>query len=139
MPEAADARPPGFVPAAIAAGITFATTVAYVALILSQEEGMGLTVLLIAAYFAGLAVCALLGGRRAGPDRVIPLGGATGGLIGSAMIAIFSIGFLLLAAGIFALVAWMRASVGSTARDQLIAGAAAVVAPLILLLFVLLV
>jgi hypothetical protein len=60
-------------------------------------------------------------------------------LIGSAVIAIFSIGFLLLVAGVFALVAWMRASVGAAARHQLLAGAAAVVVPLILLVIVMLV
>ncbi len=139
MAETADVRPPGFVSASIAAGITFATTAVYVALILSQEEETGLGFLLIAAYFAGLGVLVLIGGRRTRPDRVIPLGAATGGLIGSAVIAIFSIGLLLLVAGVFALVAWMRASVGATGRHQLLAGAAAVVAPLILLVFVMLV
>lgn len=139
MAQRADVRPPGSAPASIAAIIALATSVIYVALIVSQGEESVLAAAPIGAYFAGLGVLAFVGGRRARPDRVIPLGAATGGLIGSAMIAIFSIGFLLLAAGVFALVAWMRASVGATTRHQLLAGAAAVAAPLVLLLFVMLV
>jgi hypothetical protein len=48
-----------------------------------------------------------------------------------------SVGLLLLLAGVFALVAWMRAGVGASARDQLLGGiggaAAAVGFPLLLL------
>jgi len=68
---------------------------------------------------------------------VILLGVATGGLIGLAIVSLFSIGLLLLVAGVFALVAWMRAGVGASARDQLLAGIGAAVAavgfPLLLL------
>jgi hypothetical protein len=138
MAQAADVRPPGWVPASIAAGIAFAATVVYVTLIVLQGgDEEPIAVIVIAAYLAGLGVCALIGGRRSDPDRVIPLGAATGGLIGSAMIAIFSIGLLLLPAGACALAAWMRASVGATRHHQLLGGAAAVAAPLLFLFFVL--
>ena len=53
MPESVDARAPGVVPASIAAGIAFATTAAYV-VVLIQEGPNGLSVLAFAIYFAGL-------------------------------------------------------------------------------------
>jgi hypothetical protein len=116
-----------------------ATAAIYVIVIVSQGEGDPLAVSVIAAYFAVLGICAVVGGRRARPDRVIFLGAAAGGLIGAAVIALLSIGFLLLIAGICALAAWMRASAGASRRDQLYAGAAALGAPLLFLAFVLIV
>jgi hypothetical protein len=133
------ARPPGFVPASIAAGVAFATAATYVIVIVSQGETDPLAVSLITGYFVGLGVCALVGGSRRRASRVILLGAATGGLIGAAIVALFSIGFLLLIAGICALFAWMRASVEASPRDRLYAGAAALGAPLVFLALVLLV
>jgi hypothetical protein len=59
---------------------------------------------------------------------VIPLGIASGGLVGAAIVSLFSIGLLFLVAGVFALVAWMRAGVGASPRDQLLGGIGGVVA-----------
>ncbi len=137
MTDASEVRPAGSVPASVAAGVAFATTVVYVIVIVSQGEGDVLATILIAAYFAGLGVCALAGARRTGPDRVVPLGAATGGLIGVAIVALFSIGFLFLIGGLFALAAWMRASVGASPRHQVLAAAAAVATPLLFLALVL--
>jgi hypothetical protein len=130
-------RLPGSVPATIAAVIVFSTCALYVAIIVSQGEVEIVPVVVITAYLAGLGVCALVGASRTRPGRVIPLGVATGGLIGLAIVSLFSIGLLLLVAGVFALVAWMRAGVGASARDQLLAGIGGAVAavgfPLLLL------
>jgi hypothetical protein len=121
-------RLPGSAPAMIASVITLVTVVLYVALIVSQGDVDIAGMIAIAAYLAGLGVCALAGAVRTLPDRVIPLGVASGGLIGAAIISLFSIGLLLLVAGIFALVAWMRAGVGASRRDQLLGGMGGVVA-----------
>lgn len=129
----------GSVPSAIAAGVTFATVVLYVAVIVSQGDEDIASVILIASYLAGLGVCALMGAVRTRPDRVIPLGIASGGLIGAAVISLFSIGLLLLVAGVFALVAWMRAGVGASSRDQLLGGIGGAVAAFAFLAVVLLV
>ncbi len=126
MEDSADRR--GAVPATIAAGVTFATVVLYIALIISQGEADVASVIVLATYLAGLGVCALVGAARSRPDRVIPLGIATGGLVGAAVVSLFSIGLPLLVAGVFALVAWMRAGVGASRRDQLIGGIGGVAA-----------
>jgi hypothetical protein len=115
-------RLPGSVSATIAAAITFATCALYVVIIVSQGDVEVVPVTVIAAYVAALGACALAGGLRTDPDRVILLGIATGGLIGAAVVSLFSIGLLLLVAGLFALAAWMRAGVGASARDQLLGG-----------------
>ncbi|MGH2640548.1 MAG: hypothetical protein ACRDGO_02490, partial [Actinomycetota bacterium] len=82
MSSTARERLPGSVPATVAAGLTFAIAVVYVAIILSQgENGIG-GVIVITAYIVGLGVAALAGAKRADPDRVIPLGIASGGLVG---------------------------------------------------------
>jgi hypothetical protein len=139
MVDAEHARPPGFVPAAAAAGVAFATTAVYVILIVSQGDDEVLPVVLFAGYFAALGACALAGALRTRPDRVILLGTATGGLIGAAIVSLFSIGLLLLVAGALALVAWMRAGVGASPRQQLLGGIGGMVASLVLIVFVLLV
>jgi hypothetical protein len=136
MPASVGARSPGFVPASIAAGVAFATTAAYLILIVSQGDIDVLPVVAFAAYFAGLGVCALMGAIRAGPDRVVWLGAATGGLIGAGVVAIFSIGLLFLVAGFCAMAAWMRASVGVPPRTQLFAAAVGVVVPIAMFLLV---
>ena len=133
-------RLPGSVPATIAAVIALATTALYLGLITSQGDHHDvLPVLSFAAYFGGLGVCALLGAFRVGPDRVVWLGAATGGLIGAGIVAIFSIGLLFLVAGFCAMAAWMRASVGVLPRQQVFAAVAAVGVPLSLFLLVVLV
>lgn len=131
-------RLPGTVPAAIAAGLTFATAAVYAVIIVSQgEEDIG-GAIVIAAYLAGLGVAAVVGATRPRPDRVIPLGIASGGLFGAAIVSLFSIGLLLLAAGVFALAAWMRAGVGASPRDQLIGGIGGAVAAFAFLLLAIL-
>ena len=129
-------RPPGSGPATVAAGLTFSTAVVYLAVIISQGDvdigvAIGVTV-----YLGGLGVAALVGGMRAGPDRVIPLGIASGGLMGAAVVSLFSIGLLLLVAGVFALVAWTRAGVGASSRDQLLGGIGGAIAAFAFLLLV---
>lgn len=128
---------PGSVAAVIAAGLTFATTALYVVVIVSQGEVKAIPVIVIATSLAGLGVCALVGGLRTRPDRVIPLGVATGGLIGAAIVSLFSIGLLLLVAGVFALAGWMRAGVGASSRDQLLGGIGGVAAAVGFLVLVL--
>jgi hypothetical protein len=130
MPASVGARAPGVVAASIAAGVAFATTAVYLILIMSEGDNDVVPVLSFAAYFAGLGVCALLGAIRIGTDRVVWLGAATGGLIGAGIVAIFSIGLLFLVAGLCAMAAWMRASVGVPPRKQLLAGVAAVGVPI---------
>jgi hypothetical protein len=130
MGVSATDRLPGAAPATIAAVIAFFTCALYVALILSQGDVEIVPVTFVAVYVAALGACALVGAMRSRPDRVIPLGVASGGLIGAAIISLFSIGLLLLVAGVFALVAWMRAGVGASARDQLLGGIGGVVAAL---------
>jgi hypothetical protein len=132
-------RLPGSPAAVIAAALTFATTALYVVVIVSQGEVEVVPATVVATYLAGLGVCVLTGAVRTRPDRVIPLGIASGGLIGAAIVSLFSIGLLLLVAGVFALVAWMRAGVGASPRDQLlggIGGAAAALGFLVLVLVV---
>lgn len=128
MGVSATDRLPGSAPATVASLIAFSTCALYVAIIVSQTEVEVLRVVAVAAYVAGLGACALVGGLSTRPDRVIPLGVATGGLIGLGIVSLFSIGLLLLVAGVFALVAWMRAGVGAASRDQLLGGIGGVVA-----------
>ena len=129
-------RLPGSVPATVAAGLTFATAVVYVAIIVSQgEQDIG-GVIVITGYIVGLGVAALAGAMRAGPDRVIPLGIASGGLVGAAVVSLFSIGLLLLVAGIFALAAWTRAGIGASSRDRLLGGIGGAIAAFAFLLLV---
>lgn len=130
MGVSATHRLPGSAPATIAAFIAFSTCALYVALIVSQGEVEIVPVTFVAVYIAALGACALVGAMRTRPDRVILLGIASGGLIGAAIISLFSIGLLLLVAGVFALVAWMRAGVGAPARDQLLGGIGGLVAAL---------
>jgi hypothetical protein len=130
MGVSATDRLPGSAPATIAAVIAFSTCAVYVALIVSQGEVEIVPVTFVAVYLAALGACALVGAVRTRPDRVIPLGVASGGLIGAAIISLFSIGLLLLVAGLLALVAWVRAGEGASARDQLIGGFGGLVAAL---------
>jgi hypothetical protein len=132
-------RLPGSVPATVAAGVTFATAAAYVVIIVSQgDHDIGGTIL-ITAFIAGLGVAALVGATRSGSDRVIPLGIASGGLVGAAVVSLFSIGLLLLVAGVLAVVAWTRAGVGASSRDQVIGGIGGVLAAFAFLVLVIVV
>ena len=129
-------RLPGSVPATVAAGLTFATAIVYIAIIVSQgEQDLG-GVIVITAFISGLGVVALAGAVRVGPDRVIPLGIARGGLMGAAVGSLVSIGVLLLVAGVLALAAWMRAGVGASSRDQLLGGIGGAIAAFAFLLLV---
>jgi hypothetical protein len=123
----------------IAAGVSFATAAVYLAVIVSQEPHDLVGSIVIAAWIVGLGVAAAIGATRPSPDRVIPLGAATGGLVGAAIVSLFSIGLLLLVAGVFALVAWTRAGIGASSRDQHFGGLAGVVAAMVFLLLVILV
>jgi hypothetical protein len=123
-------RRAGSVPALISAGVTFATAAVYVGLIVSQGSADVAATVVIAAWILALGACALVGGLRTAPDRVIPIGAATGGLIGAAVLSLFSIGALLLVAGILALLAWIRAGVEASPRQQMLGGVAGVAAAL---------
>lgn len=136
MPESVTARPPGFVPASIAAGVAFASTAVYLILIVSEGNNDVLPVAGFAAFFGALGMCALIGGIRRGPDRVVWLGAASGGLIGVGVIAILSIGLLFLIAGLCALTAWMRASIGVPRRMQVLAACAGLGVPVVMAIVV---
>ena len=123
-----EARPTGSLPAMISAGITFATAGVYVGLIVAQGSADVAATAVIAAWIFALGACALVGGLRTTPDRVILIGAATGGLIGAAVLSLFSIGALLLVAGVLALIAWIRAGVEASPRQQVLGGVAAVAA-----------
>jgi hypothetical protein len=129
-------RLPGSVPATVAAGLTFATAVVYLAIIASQDENDIGRVIVVTALIVGLGAAALVGATRVGSDRVIPLGIASGGLVGAALVSLFSIGLLLLVAGIFAVVAWTRAGVGASSRHQLLGGIGGAMAAFAFLLLV---
>ena len=118
MDRQAWARPHGSVPALLSAGIAFATAGVYVVAIVSQGDVDVPQTVLVTAWIVGLGSCSLIGGLRRAPDRVIALGAATGGLFGAAIISLFSIGALLLVAGVCALIAWMRAGVDASTRQQ---------------------
>jgi hypothetical protein len=132
------ARPAGAAAAFAAAAVTFATAAVYLLLIVSQGEAHVVGVALVTAWILGLGVMALVGALRPSPDRVIALGAATGGLIGAAVISLFSIGGLLLVAGILSLASWIRAGAAASRREQLLGGLAGVTAALGFLLVALL-
>jgi hypothetical protein len=130
MGDPARARPVGSLPALLSACIAFVTAVVYVAVIVSQGDVDVLATALVAVWIVGLGSCALIGSLRTAPDRVIPLGAATGGLFGAAVLSLFSIGALLLLAGVFALLAWMRAGVEAAASQNQLGALAGVGAAL---------
>jgi hypothetical protein len=132
-------RPAGSLVAIGAAGVALVTAVVYVALIVAQGSAEPASVALVTALLVALAVCALVGGLRRTPDRVIALGAATGGLIGVGVLSLLSIGVLLLVAGGLSLVAWVRAGVVASRRQQLLAAIAGVVAAIGQLALILLV
>jgi hypothetical protein len=121
-------RPGGSLVAIGAAGVTLVTAVVYVGLIVAQGSVELASVAVVTAVLVALAACALVGGLRRDPDRVIALGAATGGLVGAAVLSLFSIGVLLLVAGGLSLVAWVRAGVQASRRQQLLAALAGVLA-----------
>lgn len=124
------ARSDGAVAAILAGIVATGTAALYVGWIVAQgDEDLG-SIVLVTVWILGLAACAFAGAVRNAPDRVIPLGAATVGLLGAAVVSLFSIGVLLLIAGISALVAWVRAGSAASRRDQLLAGLAGVGAAL---------
>jgi hypothetical protein len=131
------ARPAGAPAAFAAAGVAFATAAVYVALIVSQGEAQIAGIALVTAWIVGLGGLALVGALRPSSDRVIALGAAAGGLIGAAVVSLFSIGALLLVGGILALASWVRAGVEASRREQLLGGLAGVAAALGFLVVVL--
>jgi hypothetical protein len=118
MDDPARARPLGSVPALLSACIAFVTAVVYVLVIVAQGDADVLAAALVTAWIVGLGSCALIGGLRTAPDRVIALGAATGGMFGAAVLSLSSIGALLLIAGVCALLAWMRACAEASARQN---------------------
>lgn len=130
MERRARSSPAGWLPALLSAGVTFATAVVYVATIIAQGDGDVVSTAVWAGWIGALGACALVGALRTAPDRVIALGAATGGLLGAAVLSLFSIGALLLLAGICALVGWTRAGASASPRQQLLGGLAGVAAAL---------
>ena len=123
-------RPTGSLPALLSAGVTFATAAVYVGVIVSQGSAEVAPTVAITSWILALGACVLVGALRTAPDRVILLGAASGGLVGAAILSLFSIGALLLVAGILALIAWIRSGVEASPRDQLLGGVAGVAAAL---------
>jgi hypothetical protein len=105
----------------IAAVIAGVTAIVYLVLIVRQAEGevssveVGL-VFLVFALILGAAVAAVVGGST--PDlrmKSLLLGAASGELLSLGYLSLFSIGLLLLIAGIVSTIAWVRAmAVGGT-------------------------
>jgi hypothetical protein len=124
------ARPAGSLPALLSAGVTFATAAVYVGVIVSQGSADVAKTVVVTAWVLALGACALVGGLRRAPDRVIPLGAASGGLVGAAILSLLTIGALLLVAGILALISWIRSGVEASPRDQALGGVAGLAAAL---------
>jgi phosphate/sulfate permease len=124
------ARPAGSLPALISAGVAFATASVYVGVIVAQGSADVAQTVVVTVWILALGACALVGGVRTTPDRVIPLGAASGGLIGAAILSLLTMGVLLLVAGILALISWIRSGVEASPRDQVLGGVAGVAAAL---------
>lgn len=102
----------------IAAAIAGATAIVYIVVIVGQGEAeVGRVILVLAMILTG-AVAAAVGGSAADPsvERLL-LGGASGLLLSLGFLGLFSIGLLLLIAGIVSTIAWVRAmAAGGAAR-----------------------
>lgn len=123
----------------IAAAVAVGTALAYVVLISSEGERKDIGVaVFVTALIGGAGAAAWVGAVT--PDlakKRILLGAATGALLSMGILAIFSIGLLLLVAGIVSAVAWVRGMVAQGGASRLTAvGAflAAAAAPFLLLL-----
>ena len=137
--RATGTRQAGSVPALASAAVALVTAAIYIALIVSQGDEDASSIVAITAALLLFGGCALVGAIRRSADRVIALGAATGGMIGAAVLSLFSIGALLLVAGVLALIAWIRAGADATSRQQLLAGVAGLGAALAFLLVVIVV
>lgn len=96
-----------------AAAIAGATSIAYVIIIVAQGEADVGAVILVVAMMSGAAIAAAVGAST--PEitrRRMSLGAASGLLLSLGALAIFSIGLLLLVAGLAATVAWVRSMAG---------------------------
>jgi hypothetical protein len=103
---------PGAAFAAAAAVVALATDVLYLVIIRSQGEqdpGEWVTVAVVALVILGLACCAGAAAVATRPaTRKVLLAVAAVGLLVLGVLAIFSIGLLLLLAGLLSVVAWVR-------------------------------
>jgi hypothetical protein len=118
---------------ALAAGIVgLAIDGAYLGIIRSQGDGFDSRVVLIALYIAATSGFAFAGAlANATPfTRLVVLGTAAGGLLALGLLAIFSIGLLLLVAGSLSAAAWVRfaASLRPVPNGAPLASAAAAIA-----------
>lgn len=94
----------------IAALIAGATAIVYVVLIVGQGEAEVARVILVLAMILTAAVAAAVGASAEDPSvESLLLGGASGLLLSLGYLGLFSIGLLLLIAGIVSTIAWVRA------------------------------
>jgi hypothetical protein len=103
----------------IASAIAGATSIVYIIIILAQGEADVGRVMLVLAMILGAATAAAVGGATANVTmKNVLLGGASGGLLSLGYLALFSLGLLLLAAGVVSTIGWTRAmgGVGRQAR-----------------------
>ena len=113
----------------VAAAITVGTAIAYVSIIVSQGEKDVLFVTVVIGLIAGAAIAAMFGsGARSLTWKRPMLGASTGLLLSLGMLSLFSIGSLLLLAGIFAGIAFIRSMVVEGAGGRWVAVAATMAA-----------
>lgn len=122
----------------VAAAIALGTAIAYVILISAEGGHDGLVVILVVVMIAGAGLAAWRGASVTDLVKTRALlGAASGVLLGLGTLAIFSIGLLLLVAGIASTIAWVRAMVTRGEGGRLVATAAFVLSaalPLVLFL-----
>jgi 4-amino-4-deoxy-L-arabinose transferase-like glycosyltransferase len=121
----------------VAALIAGLTTIVYLLLIVREEDNDVGLVVLVTAMIVGAAVAAAAGAST-GDVRTkgLLLGGASGLFLSLGYLSLFSIGILLLIAGIVSTFAWVRAMAGAGAARgwPVLAFAFAVALPWALLL-----
>jgi hypothetical protein len=97
----------------VAAAIAGATAIAYVILIVGQGDPDVGAVILVVAIISGGAIAAGVGATTADPRiRRLALGAASGTLLSLGALSIFSIGLVLLIAGLAVTLAWARSLAG---------------------------
>jgi hypothetical protein len=104
------AHAPGRALASVAAGLAIFTDVAYVAIILGQDEAALARVVAIASCILAAGLATGVGGRAdlSSAVRLPLLGGAAGGLLSLGVLGLFSIGLPLFVGGVLAVTAWVR-------------------------------
>lgn len=120
-----------------ASAIAGATSIVYVVAIVSQGEVEVGVVSLVVAMILGAAAAAWLGASTTDlTRRRMSFAAASGLLLSLGALAIFSIGLLLLVAGLAVTVAWVRSMAGGGpgALGAAVAFLVGVVVPLVLLL-----